>query len=264
MVIARCRQSGSRLHFDYPWYEKADPAHTGTFLLLSHQEQQLPSSPGSFLTSLLYSSISSTTEQYLSTRFYVNDKMPAKKEGVETLLKGFEDRETKLIAAAFLSATGPDRFDFDLMATLTGNTVGSLKKMWPPVKRKVMNDYEGFAKFLGQAGTTTTPPKRSPTDANDAKTAPAKKRKVASDDEGPEDNAKADATEPATATDKLNDSKGEPKKKGPPKEKKAPVAKKQGRPRKTVKKESDDEIVDEAAGNGDAIDNDAAAEADED
>lgn len=245
MVIARCRQFGSRLHFDYPGYEKADSAYTGTFLLLSHQEQQLPSSPGSFPTSLLYSGISSTTKPHLSIGFYVDDKMPAKKEGVETLLKGLEDKETKLIAAAFLSATGPDRFDFDLMATLTGNTVGSLKKMWPPVKRKAMNEYEGFAKFLGQ-------------------TAPAKKRKVASDDEGPEDNAKADATEPATATDKPNDSKGEPKKKGPSKEKKAPVAKKQGRPRKTFKKNSDDEIMDEAAGNGDTIDNPAAGEADED
>lgn len=40
-------------------------------------------------------------------------EMPPKKkeatEGTVTLLKGFEDKETKLIAAAFLSSTGPDK-----------------------------------------------------------------------------------------------------------------------------------------------------------
>jgi len=37
---------------------------------------------------------------------------PKKKEATEgstTLLKGFEDRETKLIAAAFLSSIAPDK-----------------------------------------------------------------------------------------------------------------------------------------------------------
>lgn len=35
------------------------------------------------------------------------------------------------------------------MSTLTGNTAGSLKKMWPPVKKKAMESNISFAKFLG-------------------------------------------------------------------------------------------------------------------
>jgi hypothetical protein len=35
------------------------------------------------------------------------------------------------------------------MATLTGNTVGPLKKMFPPVKRKAIDAYPSLATFLG-------------------------------------------------------------------------------------------------------------------
>lgn len=34
------------------------------------------------------------------------------------------------------------------MATLTGNTAGTLKKMIPQVKRKAMDDYPSFSKLL--------------------------------------------------------------------------------------------------------------------
>jgi hypothetical protein len=57
--------------------------------------------------------------------------MPPKKDTAvgEGLLPGFLDRETKLLAAAFLSTTAPDKYDYDIMAEKTGNTAGSLKKM---------------------------------------------------------------------------------------------------------------------------------------
>jgi hypothetical protein len=54
-----------------------------------------------------------------------------KKDAVATasLLNGFTDKETKLLAAAFVSTIAPDKYDYDVMATETGNTAGSLKKM---------------------------------------------------------------------------------------------------------------------------------------
>ncbi|KAL6705645.1 hypothetical protein ACN47E_006592 [Coniothyrium glycines] len=54
-----------------------------------------------------------------------------------------------LIAAAFLSSIGPDKYNYDLMASLTNNTAGSLRKMWPPVKKKAMEAYPSFTDFLG-------------------------------------------------------------------------------------------------------------------
>ena len=44
-----------------------------------------------------------------------------------------------------------DQYDFDLFATLTGNTAGTLKKMWPPIKRKAADDHPSFGNFLGAA-----------------------------------------------------------------------------------------------------------------
>ncbi|KAF2849195.1 hypothetical protein T440DRAFT_139631 [Plenodomus tracheiphilus IPT5] len=169
--------------------------------------------------------------------------MAPKKDNAEvasaSLLKGFEDRETKLIAAAFLSIIGPDKFDYDLMAVLTGNTAGSLKKMWPPVKRKAIEAHAGFGKFLGQAGTTTA----AASSIAAPKAAAAKKRKDESEDEAPEDTTEP-TTATATATDKADGNKSDSKKKAPSKEKKATAAKKPpGRPRKQVKKE---EVEDEA------------------
>jgi hypothetical protein len=59
--------------------------------------------------------------------------MPPKKDAAagesDALLVGFTNKEAKLLAAAFVSSTAPDKFDYDIMATLTGNTAGSLKKM---------------------------------------------------------------------------------------------------------------------------------------
>ncbi|KAH9872414.1 hypothetical protein IAQ61_005249 [Plenodomus lingam] len=174
--------------------------------------------------------------------------MPPKKEAGDGLLKEFEDRETKLIAAAFLSTTGPDKFDYDLMAALTGNTVGSLKKMWPPVKRKAMEKYTGFAKFLGQPSTSTAAAASSPA----PKIAASKKRKAASEDETPDNNASGGRTDSTAAIDKSDGNKSNSKKK-------TPVAKKPaGRPRKQIKMEEEEE----EGGGGEGAKDDAMDELD--
>ncbi|KAI4930366.1 hypothetical protein J4E85_004993 [Alternaria conjuncta] len=185
--------------------------------------------------------------------------MPPKKEVVagEALLSGFLDKETKLLAAAFLSSTAPDKFDYDIMATLTGNTAGSLKKMCkyyqtgPPVKKKALEAHPSFAAYLGQAGVA------APASAGgDSKPAAAskvtKKRKAASEvpEEDAEDGAKDLA--PASAADKSEAEKSDSKKKAPPakKEKKGPTKKRipvkgPNAPKKAAKKEpaSEEEVV---------------------
>jgi hypothetical protein len=103
--------------------------------------------------------------------------MPPKKDEVkgkdESTVKGFEPKETKLLAAGFLSMTGPDKvswshlllrnhtltvvqYDYDVMATLTGNTAGSLKKMFPPVKKKAIETLPSFASYITGGAATST------------------------------------------------------------------------------------------------------------
>ncbi|KNG44427.1 DNA binding protein [Stemphylium lycopersici] len=170
--------------------------------------------------------------------------MPPKKDtaGGESseLLAGFSDKETKLLAAAFLSSTAPDKthtdqFNYDVMATLTRNTAGSLKKMWPPIKKKAIENHPSFAKFLGQAGAAAP--------AGEPKPAVAPKgRKRKASDEGTEDSAEAvnEKYEPASAANKSDDDKSDSKKqKKPVAEKKAPAAKGRGRPKKQAKKKEE-------------------------
>ncbi|KAI4944400.1 hypothetical protein J4E86_009458 [Alternaria arbusti] len=179
--------------------------------------------------------------------------MPPKKEVVagEALLSGFLDKETKLLAAAFLSSTAPDKFDYDVMATLTGNTAGSLKKMWPPVKKKALEAHPSFAAFLGQAGVAAA----SPAGGNSKPAAAAKvtkKRKAPS--EAPEEDAEDGAKDlaPPSAADKSEAEKSDSKKKAPPakKEKKGPTKKRvpvkgPNAPKKAAKKEPafEEEVV---------------------
>ncbi|KAF2265172.1 hypothetical protein CC78DRAFT_207832 [Lojkania enalia] len=77
--------------------------------------------------------------------------MPPKRDanaGVEPIA-GFDAKETKWLAAAFISSIGSDKYDYDLMASLTGNTAGTLKKLYPVIKRKAMEAQPSFATFLG-------------------------------------------------------------------------------------------------------------------
>ncbi|KAG9191494.1 hypothetical protein G6011_10228 [Alternaria panax] len=179
--------------------------------------------------------------------------MPPKKDATaesSALLVGFTDKETKLLAAAFVSSTAPDKFDYDVMATLTRNTAGSLKKMWPPVKKKAADSHASFAAFLGQPGVAA---------AAAAAAKIVKKRKAP--DEVPED-AEDDAKDfdPPSAADKSEGDKSDSKKKKAPaakKEKKAPTQKKEpvkgkGRPKKAFKKEesaSEEDVKEESAEN---------------
>jgi hypothetical protein len=67
------------------------------------------------------------------------------------------------------------------MAALTGNTPGSLKKMWPPVKKKAIDAYPGFAAFLGVTSAPTNGESKSAENkpAAAAKGATTRKRKAA-------------------------------------------------------------------------------------
>ena len=129
------------------------------------------------------------------------------------------------------------QYDYDLMSTLTGNTAGSLKKMWPPLKRKAIEHHASFGIFLGQVvgsggasaangeAKVATPAKATP-----AKATPGKKRKTAEDGADDAGNEKT-ASSPVKA---------------------------KGRPKKQVKKE--EPIPEEAASADDANEDSANGE----
>lgn len=124
--------------------------------------------------------------------------MPPKKDAAaaDGGIAGYDLKETKLIAAAFLSSVGPDKvctypcldfngatkalanltditqYDYTLFAKLSGFTEGTLRKFWPPVKKKAIENHENFGAFL--AGGVVAAPA--------SKVTSAKKRKVADAD----------------------------------------------------------------------------------
>ncbi|CAA9960896.1 hypothetical protein PTMSG1_04280 [Pyrenophora teres f. maculata] len=156
------------------------------------------------------------------------------------LLVGFTDKETKLLAAAFVSCIGTDKYDYDLMATLTKNTAGSLKKMWPPVKKKASENHPSFASLLGQTGTATT---------TAAEPRTPKKRKAV------EENSKAGdgKDDAASDSDKADSIVKSPVAK---KVKRAPAGRGKGRIKKAVKKEESDSEANfekEDSANGDDV-----------
>ncbi|KZM20370.1 uncharacterized protein EKO05_0006928 [Ascochyta rabiei] len=109
--------------------------------------------------------------------------MPPKKDtSADSGIAGYDLRETKLLAAAFLSSTGPDKYNYPLFAQLSGFTEGTLKKFWPPVKKKGIENHENFGTFLmgGSAAPATAP-----------KAAAGKKRKAADADAADVDDSKA-------------------------------------------------------------------------
>jgi len=106
------------------------------------------------------------------------------------------------------------------MATLTGNTAGSLKKMFPPVKRKALEAHPSFATFLN-AGTATAAPNGEGKKA--APKAAGKKRKATSE---PETDAAAEDIPPeADKTDEKADGKKKAPAKGRGRGKKAKIEK---------------------------------------
>ncbi|KAF2660044.1 hypothetical protein K491DRAFT_589910 [Lophiostoma macrostomum CBS 122681] len=108
--------------------------------------------------------------------------MPPKKEattgaGAEGVIKGFTEKETRLLAAAFVATDGTGKIDYKIMAELTGHTEGTLKKFYPPIKRKVAEIYPSFAG--GEGGAAAAAAKPAPAKANGSK-----KRKASDDENG--------------------------------------------------------------------------------
>ncbi|KAF2789317.1 hypothetical protein K505DRAFT_328319 [Melanomma pulvis-pyrius CBS 109.77] len=85
-------------------------------------------------------------------------------DAVTSTITGFDAKETRILAAAFLSQAGHDKYDYDLMATLAGNSAGTLKKYLPKIKTKATELVPSFGAFLGGA----------PSHGETSKTAPAK------------------------------------------------------------------------------------------
>lgn len=141
------------------------------------------------------------------------------------------------------------------MATLTNNTAGSLKKMWPPIKRKGIEAHESFATFLGSAPVEK---KRKAVDegedADDLELvgdpptagdkAEPKKKTAAPKAKG---RPKRQAKKEATSEDEVGPSIKETNPDKPAEEKKAPAAKAKGRPTKQMKEAvSEDEANNQA------------------
>ncbi|KAF3037001.1 hypothetical protein E8E11_005762 [Didymella keratinophila] len=103
--------------------------------------------------------------------------MPPKKEAAapNTTIEGYDVKETRILAAAFVSSLGAGKYDWPLFAKLTGFTEGSLKKFWPPVKNKAIEQTESFGAFLNGTGAVAAAPKA-------AAAAGGKKRKAADAD----------------------------------------------------------------------------------
>lgn len=74
---------------------------------------------------------------------------------------------------ALNSPANRTQYDYALFARLAGFTESTLKKFWPPVKKKGIENHDNFGKFL--AGTAVTVPPTS-------KVGGGKKRKIADTD----------------------------------------------------------------------------------
>ncbi|KAH7406845.1 hypothetical protein DE146DRAFT_406629 [Phaeosphaeria sp. MPI-PUGE-AT-0046c] len=164
----------------------------------------------------------------------------------KVLLDGFEDKETKLLAAAFVSSVGLDKYDYEIMSNLTGNTAGSLKKMWPPVKKKAMEAYASFASFLGNTGPTIA--SGEPKTPAPAKAKGGRKRKAEVEADG--ETSTKDA-EDRSATIEKSDGAGDKSDTKTITKKKAPAKKAAKRAKKEVKTEVQE---DDSADGGDGLD----------
>ncbi|KAL1598249.1 hypothetical protein SLS59_006933 [Nothophoma quercina] len=149
--------------------------------------------------------------------------MPPKKDvpAAPTTIEGYDNKETRLLAAAFVSSIGPDKYDYALFAKLSGFTEGTLKKFWPPVKKKVIEEHPAFGTFIN--GSFAAAPA--------AKVGAGKKRKAADD----EVNAELDPK--ALSADTIESKASEGKKKAPVKKGRGKKAKTEEAEEKEVKEE---------------------------
>ncbi|KAF1835883.1 hypothetical protein BDW02DRAFT_596973 [Decorospora gaudefroyi] len=176
--------------------------------------------------------------------------------GHTTLLTGFTVRETKFLAAAFVSSIGKDKYDWELMSSLTGNTSNTAKKIFPPIKKKAAEAHPSFAAFLGHDDAVATASNSAANTASADAVPEAKhdtrKRKTA--DESPESDtihvkgvepladkiARADK-EVAAVKKKLAETKASIANKVAADNKAPAEKKKRGRPRKQIKTEEVDD-----------------------
>lgn len=112
------------------------------------------------------------------------------------------------------------QYDYPLFAQLSGFTEGTLKKFWPPVKKKVIEKHPSFGKFI--AGSA---PAAAPT----SKAAAGKKRKAA------DANGDGDLESKASSADAIDNKAPEGKSKK--------VTAKGKRGKKTKTEETEDEKV---------------------
>jgi hypothetical protein len=133
-----------------------------------------------------------------------------------------------------------NQYNYDDMAALTTNTAGSLKKMWPPVKKKAIEKYASFGAFLGAPSAPAGgEPKSAAPKVNNGK-----KRKAA--DENPEDGTK-DLDPTSAASIKSDSNKADSKKKT--------TAKGGNRNKKAKKEKADSEAekAEDSADGGDGL-----------
>lgn len=120
------------------------------------------------------------------------------------------------------------------MGTLTGNTAGSLKKMWPPVKKKAVEAHPSFATFLGNTGANIA--SGEPKTAAPAKAKGGRKRKADAEANGEND---ATDAEPKSATVEKSDSAGGKSNTKANSKKKVPAKKQKKKVKTEVKSEED-------------------------
>ncbi|KAF3005958.1 hypothetical protein E8E13_010213 [Curvularia kusanoi] len=75
-----------------------------------------------------------------SQLYLINPESP-----IKATITGYDVKETRLLAAAFVSSIGHDKYDYALMFKLTGFTESTSKKFWPVVKKKVKQRNSGAA-----------------------------------------------------------------------------------------------------------------------
>ncbi|KAF2621710.1 hypothetical protein BU25DRAFT_415906 [Macroventuria anomochaeta] len=162
--------------------------------------------------------------------------MPPKKDGPapEACIAGYDNKETRLLAAAFVSSIGPDKYDYTLFAKLSGFTEGTLKKFWPPVKKKVVEEHPNFGTFIGGGAAAAAPAFKATT---------GKKRNAADAD------ADAELEPKASSADAVNSkaSEGEAKK--------TPAKGKRSKKVKTEEAEDEEKVMEEenSADGGDGL-----------
>jgi hypothetical protein len=109
------------------------------------------------------------------------------------------------------------------MSTLCNNTAGSLKKMWPPVKKKAAEAHASFAIFIGAPNVNATP---KSADANKpaapAKAAGGRKRKGAADSDAEVD------SDPKSASAEVKPNAAGGRKRAPAKKAKKEVKSEEG------------------------------------